>query len=202
MRRSRALYAGVHACEECPLGLTRAHAVPATVGKGYAPGGIAVIGESPGYAEDKSGKPFTPGKGRPTAGTVLNQVLARIGRGMARENLLLSYLVRCKPVTRLQDAPEALPNCEQWTVAELEHYDPGLVILVGGTAMQTVFGQTEMISRKRGQARRTGDGHPWGGRLFMPTYHPNAALHNEGLFDTIVGDFAAAYDLWVQTVAF
>jgi DNA polymerase len=200
MKRSRALYAQVHACVECPLGLARNNAVPASVGKGYSPGGIAVIGESPGYAENKSGKPFTAGKGRPTAGTVLNQVLG--AANMKREDLMLSYLVRCKPVTRLQDAPEALPNCDQWTVAELEHYDPGLVILVGGTAMQTVFGQTEMISRKRGQARRTGDKHPWGGRLFMPTYHPNAALHNEGLFDTIVGDFAAAYDLWVQTVAF
>ena len=201
MKHNLSLYAAVHACEECPLSRVRNHAVPAQVGAGYERGGIALLGEAPGAAEDESGKPFQPwGPGRrENAGAMVNKLLR--AAGIARRDLLISNLVRCRPPNnRLQDAPGALANCEQWNIAELEEYDPALVILMGNTAMRAVYKKEDMISRMRGVSRATGTKHVWGQRVYFPTYHPAAVLRNDDLFVGVVNDLRRAKKLWEELI--
>ncbi len=199
MKRDLELYAQVRACEECPLSLSRNLAVPAAPGRDYEPGGLAIIGDYPGRLEDEHGTPFkASAQGRrQNAGGMLTMLIK--AAGLSRRELLLMYLVRCMPTNgRIQDAPSATANCDPWNVEELLRYDPAVVILMGNIPMRSLFGQAAFISHVRGMAEATGPKHPWGPRVYVPTFNPKAVLHNEDLFDGVVQDLRNAKTLWEQ----
>ena len=65
------LHAEVRACTKCGLHATRTQAVP---GVGPQPADIMIVGEAPGFNEDRQGEPFVG-----AAGKLLDTLLARIG---------------------------------------------------------------------------------------------------------------------------
>lgn len=161
--------------------------MPAEVGAAYA--GLAIMAEAPGAQEDLLGRPMV---GR--AGQLLEEALEQIG--LMRSDVLILNRVRCRPPrNRLQDFPEAILNCDAWTVRELMAYDPKVVVLMGKTALQAVFGKTAAVGETRGMVRQTGEGFEWGARTWVGGYHPAAALRNPELRPFIVADLALAKGL-------
>lgn len=145
-----------------------------------------MFGEAPGKDENIEGRPMV---GR--AGKLLDNLLSQ--GGWTRTNTLVLNRVRCQPPrNRLQDYPDALTNCDKWTRAELEYYDPKVVILAGNTAMRAVFGVTANITAMRGKIRVTSEDYQYGKRIWVPTFHPAAVLRNPELAQDVVSDIRLA----------
>ncbi len=198
MRTNSALYADVHACRRCPLHQERGaegQAVPAEVGPGYAPGGMAVMCEAPGYYENRVGRPLVG-----PAGKTFDALLA--AAGLRRSDLLVMHRVRCRPgpANRIQDYPEALSACDHWCAAEATTYDPALVVLMGATALQAIFGAQAKVTTTRGSFSARSDRHSWRCRTYTATYHPSAAARSGGaagaVGQLIVRDLEEAQQVW------
>lgn len=176
-------------CTRCTLYDKRTNAVPAEVGSKYQTGGIAIFAEAPGADEDRAGRPMV---GR--AGRLMDGLLQQAG--LSREEVVILNRIRCRPVrNRVQDFPDALLACDEWVKAELNEYTPSVVVLAGNTAMRSVFGAQASITAVRGSARATSDVHPYGARVWIPCFHPAAALRNPQLVQSIVDDLRLAKEM-------
>lgn len=177
-------------CTRCTLYDKRTNAVPAEVGSRYQTGGIAIFAEAPGADEDRAGRPMV---GR--AGRLMDGLLQQAG--LSREEVVILNRIRCRPVrNRVQDFPDALLACDDWVKAELNEYNPSVVVLAGNTAMRSVFGAQASISTVRGTARQSGESYHYGARTWVPCFHPAAALRNPQLVSTIVEDLRLAKEMY------
>lgn len=180
MNQDVALADAVRSCALCKLHTERTgNAEPIRLGKRYEQGGLALWTDLPLTARDAS---------------FMSTVLQRAG--INSETVAVLSRVRCKPLrNRLQDYPDAVIACDEWSKKELEHYQPSVVVLAGNTAMRAVFGVQANITGVRGTVRATGDTFEYGGRRWVPTWHPAAALRNPELVSTLVDDLRLAKDL-------
>jgi uracil-DNA glycosylase len=171
-------------------------AVPAFVGPDYVRGGIAIMCEAPGRDEDEGLRPDGHRQGEPLvgrAGRKLDSLLEQVG--LHRDELVLLNKVRCRPPgNNIADVPESILACDPWTVAELQAYDPSVVVLMGATALKGIFGADAKVGVTAGHKRETGPEHPYGQRLWIATYHPAAALRNRDIDPVILRDLQTAKD--------
>ena len=187
----------IRACAACPLRDKQDDGcgpVPPYVGQRYGRGGIAIVCEAPGFNEAKQGVPLV-GK----AGQLFNKLAQ--AAGMERSMFFLTNSVRCRPPgNRIQDYPEAVNACGQWTETEFSIYDPAIVVLMGRVAMRQVFGAEATVGQTRGSFAALPAKHPWGRRLVLATYHPAAAIYGGGEDSEpgkyIVQDLRAAMTAW------
>lgn len=172
------LAAEIRACVRCPLNEKQepgAHHVPGIAGPEYRPGGIAVVFEAPGYYEARAG---TPMAGRVSG--LFDDLLA--AAGLSRAGLFLTNSVRCQPPNnRIQDYPEAVVACGHWTEQEFGAYAPSVIVLMGRTALRSIFGAEATVAGVRGMLTATPEKHGWGHRVLVATYHPAAASYAGGL---------------------
>jgi uracil-DNA glycosylase family 4 len=66
---------------------------------------------------------------------------------------------------------------------------------MGNTAARTVFGATVKITAIRGKPMATDEEFEWGHRIWVPTFHPAAALRNPSLTAVIEEDLTLAKSL-------
>ena len=172
------LNACVNECTKCPLSATRTNGVP---GEGPVPCDVLFIGEGPGKNEDLQGRPFV---GR--AGDLLVELLASIGK--TREEVFIANVVKCRPPGNRDPKPEEVAECWPYLEEQVKLIDPKLVVLLGRHAMDR-FLPGQKISQDRGEPkRRKIEG--LGTRVYMPIYHPAAALYNPQLKQSLLDDFA------------
>lgn len=196
VKRDLQIASDIRACDACPLAKKRQVAIPAEVGARYERGGLAFLVDIPGAAGDAG----AGGKWRP-----LNPTERNDGRmfesalemaGLDRGDILVMCRVRCQPPrNRIADYPEAFANCEQWNVAEMEAYDPAVVVLLGSWAMKPVFGAQARMGETRGWKRRTGEKFQWGGRTWLATWSPRQVVMDRDLLPQMAADFAAAREV-------
>jgi uracil-DNA glycosylase family 4 len=124
---------------------------------------IMLIGEAPGSEEDRVGRPFV---GR--SGQLLDRMLAAIG--LDRTNVYIANTVPWRPPGNRAPTPEEMALCLPFLHRQVELVAPRLVVTLGGSAMQTVFGTTSGIIKMRGKWARVSIGkHEVDA---MPTLHP------------------------------
>ena len=165
--------AEVRVCPKCELARTRTHAVP---GEGPPKARVMLIGEGPGWHEDKQGRPFVG-----NAGKFLNELLGKAG--LTREDVFITNVVKCRPPGNRDPLPDEIAACAPYLDRQLAAIDPDVVITLGRFSMARWF-PGERISRIHGQPKRDGR------RLIVPMYHPAAALHQAALRGAIEDDFA------------
>lgn len=163
----------VRVCTACELCRTRTHAVP---GEGNHDARIMLIGEGPGFNEDKQGRPFVG-----NAGTFLNELLGKAG--LRREDVFITNVVKCRPPGNRDPMPDEITACSGYLDHQIELIDPDVIVTLGRFSMQRWF-RNERISKIHGEPRAEGK------RLIVPMYHPAAALHQAALRSTIEDDFA------------
>lgn len=164
---SRRLRSEIRSCHRCELGdfsdKQRWERVPWT---GTGQSGVAVVGEAPGRDEALQGEPFV---GR--AGKVLDQGLAKAG--LDRTNTFILNLICCRPQQNNFDLAEsvgAVQACRPWFNAQLDLSQAWLVVLVGKRAYEAVTDQDIALHKVRGKFQY------FGGRLWLPTWHPAYVL--------------------------
>ena len=109
---------------------------------------IMLVGEGPGEKEDIQGKPFVG-----EAGILLNKMLYAIK--INRKDVYITNVVNYRPPNNRK--PE-ISEINRYSVFLREHIsiiNPKILILMGSTAMEAIFGQKLKISKERGKWKDT-----------------------------------------------
>ncbi len=164
----------INTCTDCSLHQGRTNAVP---GEGAQDAEIMLIGEGPGFHEDRQGRPFVG-----PAGRFLEELLASIG--LKREQVFIANMVKCRPSQNRDPLPDELAACSKYLERQIELVDPLLIVTLGRFSLSRFF-PGESISRARGRVRQRN------GRSIYPIMHPAAALPRQEHRATIMEDFKA-----------
>jgi len=131
------------------------------------------VGEQPGDQEDLAGRPFVG-----PAGRMLNE--AMVDAGIPRAETYITNAVKhfkWEPVgkRRKHKRPSAaeIAACRPWLEAEIEALKPEIVVCMGSTATQSVFGRAEKVTELRGRFAET----TLSPNTFV-TMHPSAILRH------------------------
>lgn len=168
-------------CTKCPLHVGRTRAVP---GEGPENPRILFIGEAPGFHEDRSGRPFVG-----AAGQFLEELLA--GIGLKRSEVFIANVIKCRPPGNRDPQPAEIEACRPYLDRQIELLKPQVVITLGRFSMARYFPGAK-ISQIHGQARKIG------GVLYVPMFHPAAALHQPDLRRIVEEDMAKLPALLAQ----
>lgn len=142
-------------------------------GEGPAPAPIMLVGEQPGDKEDIAGKPFVG-----PAGRKLNEALAEAGvdRGKVYvTNAVKHFKFTPRGKVRLHQKPVTteIKACRPWLEGELAFVNPQIVVAMGATAAQSVFGKAMPIGKNRGNIM------DFGAAKALITVHPSYLLRIE-----------------------
>jgi len=134
-------------CRACHL---YKDATQTVFGEGAAHAPIMLVGEQPGDKEDLAGQPFVG-----PAGQVLDRGLgeAKIPRNKVYiTNAVKHFKFVRRGKIRLHQKPNTseIRACRQWYERELVTVKPALVVAMGATAAQCVFGKITPIGKNRG----------------------------------------------------
>jgi len=136
-----------------------------------------IVGEAPGAAEDKSGRPFVGGAGR-----LLDRLLA--AAGLERRDVFITNVVKARPPGNRDPKKPEVEHHLPWLLAQLDVIQPRLVVPLGRHALAH-FAPDLKISEAHGREVEAG------GRRLFPMYHPAAALHNQSLRSVLEADARA-----------
>jgi DNA polymerase len=164
-----ALKKAVQGCRGCPL---YKNATQAVFGEGPQHAKVMFIGEQPGDQEDLAGKPFVG-----PAGKLLDQVLEEVGidRGEVYvTNAVKHFKWEPRGTRRIHSKPNAreMAACKPWLTAEFQVVAPKMVICLGATAAQDLFGAKFKITKERGKIMEDTGIAP----MVMATVHPSSVL--------------------------
>ena len=140
----------VQACRGCDL---YRDATQAVFGQGPDRTRLALVGEQPGDREDLAGEPFVG-----PAGRLLDGALE--AAGLARGEVYLTNAVKhfrhdgTRGKQRIHKSPARwqVAACQPWLLTELDAVRPAVVVLLGGTAGQAVYGPSFRVGATRGRA--------------------------------------------------
>ena len=169
------LHETIRSCKNCGLHATRTQAVP---GVGPCPATIMIVGEAPGFNEDRQGEPFVG-----AAGKLLDTMLARID--LSRSDVYITNVLKCRPPMNRDPMPNEAEACSPYLKQQLELVKPKVVLILGRHALERLMPGQGSISRIHGSMIRRGD------IAYVPLYHPAAALHNGSLVADLEHDFDA-----------
>lgn len=173
-QRLDALSAQILADKVCPD--LAAQATQLVFGSGSPDAELVFIGEAPGKNEDLKGEPFIG-----AAGKFLNEMLEHIG--LKREDIYITNIVKYRPPGNRDPLPEEKENFLPYLKKQLDIIDPKMIITLGRHSMDVLLPGLK-ISQAHGQPKR------YNGRVYLPLFHPAAALYNGGLRQTLLDDFA------------
>lgn len=173
MKNLNSIAEEVNKCQKCPLHQDRTKTVP---GDGAERAEIIFIGEGPGKEEDKQGLPFVG-----SAGKFLDELLATIN--LSRSDVFIGNIVKCRPPQNRDPLPEEINTCFPYLQKQIEAIKPKLIVLLGRHSMYQFLPDDLKISQVHGQPYRRHN------QVYLPLYHPAAALYHGSLRATIIQDF-------------
>ena len=163
-------------CVRCPLHEGRTQVV---FGEGDPDADLALVGEAPGFHEDREGRPFA-GRAR----ELLERLLA--GAGLSLDEVYLATVLKCRPPGNRDPLADEAAACEPYLFRQLELVRPRVVATLGSFATALLSGRAVGITRVHGQEQEV----TLGGRPVMlyPLYHPAAALYTPAMLDALEAD--------------
>jgi len=155
-------------CRACPLWKDATQTV---FGEGPSHAPLMLVGEQPGDKEDLAGKPFVG-----PAGQMLDRALDEAG--IDRNKVYVTNAVKHfkfvpRGKIRLHQKPNTaeIKACRPWYERERAVVKPALVVAMGATAAQSVFGKIMPINKNRGHLIDLHDG-----AQTLVTVHPSYLL--------------------------
>ncbi len=163
-------------CRACPL---YRNATQAVFGEGRVGAAVMLVGEQPGDAEDRAGRPFVG-----PAGALLDDAIGEAG--LARRDVYVTNAVKHfnfeqRGKHRLHKKPGAgdVRACRPWLLDEITIVRPHVIVALGATAASSLFGPSVRLTRDRGHALEASvtslrEAAP--GAIHLVTSHPAAVL--------------------------
>lgn len=167
-------------CQGCDL---YERASQTVFGEGAADADVVLVGEQPGDMEDRQGKPFVG-----PAGRLLDKALG--DAGIPRDRAYVTNAVkhfRWKPAPgggkrRIHQRPDLwqISACRPWLDAEFARLSPRVVVTLGATAGQALFGSSFRIGGARGEPSPWRNGPDSDELTVVPTVHPSSVIRLQG----------------------
>src|SRR5438034_7432144 len=135
-------------CTACHL---YKRATQTVFGEGPKGAPIMLVGEQPGDYEDVAGKPFVG-----PAGKIMDRALEEAGIDRSHvyvANAVKHFKWEPRGKRRIHKKPNSreIAACRPWLEAELRLVKPKLLVCLGATAAQAVFGPSFRVTRERGK---------------------------------------------------
>jgi DNA polymerase len=158
-------------CRACDLWRDATQTV---FGEGKPSAEVMLVGEQPGDQEDIEGRPFVG-----PAGRLLDRALedAGIERRLAYvTNVVKHFKWTPRGKRRIHQRPNAaeIAACRPWFEAELAVVQPRVLVALGATAAQALFGRSFRVTQQRGRTVES-DLAP----IATATVHPSSVLRSE-----------------------
>jgi DNA polymerase len=138
-----------------------------------------IVGEAPGAAEDRAGRPFVG-----PAGRVVEGLLATIG--LARSDVYITNTVMCRPAHNRTPTPDEVGACAPYLDLQLRLVQPRVILALGATAARRLVGGSGRLADLRGRAL------PIDGATVVATYHPSGLNRDPERRRLIASDFQLA----------
>jgi DNA polymerase len=171
------------ACTTCAhLATTRRKVV---FGVGDVEAQLMFVGEAPGADEDVQGEPFV---GR--AGQLLTRIIGAMG--LSRQTVYIANILKCRPDMppgasgNRKPTADEMQACMPHLLAQIDLIRPRVLVALGGTAADGLFGGQNFITRLRGTWKT------FAGIPVMPTFHPSFLLR----FDSAEEERAKKRQVW------
>jgi DNA polymerase len=137
-----------HECTACHL---YKRATQTVFGEGPKGAPIMLVGEQPGDYEDVAGKPFVG-----PAGKIMDQALEEAGIDRSHvyvTNAVKHFKWEPRGKRRIHKKPNSreIAACRPWLEVELRLVKPKLLVCLGATAAQAIFGPSFRVTRERGK---------------------------------------------------
>ena len=170
-------------CVRCPLAEGRTQVV---FGEGNPDADLVLVGEAPGFHEDREGRPFA-GRAR----ELLERLLGSVG--LSLDDAYLATVLKCRPPGNRDPQPAEIAACEPYLYRQLELIRPSVVAPLGSFATALLSGRALGITRVHGQEQPV----TLGGRTvtLYPLYHPAAALYTPTMLEVLERDVARLPEL-------
>ena len=122
-----------------------------------------IVGEGPGANEDEEGKPFV---GR--AGKLLDKMLEAIK--LDRTKVYISNVVNYRPPRNRRPTEIEIQRYLPYLKSHIEIISPKILLLLGSTALNSLIGNEEVISKARGKwiEKKIGSAKLW----IIASFHP------------------------------
>jgi uracil-DNA glycosylase family protein len=135
-------------CTACHL---YERATQTVFGEGPKGAPIMLVGEQPGDYEDVAGKPFVG-----PAGKIMDRALEEAGIDRSKvyvTNAVKHFKWEPRGKRRIHQKPNSreIAACRPWLEVELRLVKPKLLVCLGATAAQAVFGPSFRVTRERGK---------------------------------------------------
>lgn len=145
-------------------------------GEGYPGASLIVLLDNPGAREDNRGVPFVCGT---------RQTLQRLAleAGITREQLYITYVVKCRPV-RSYNKRAARTRCLDYFFTQVNERHPKTVFCLGNVALQTLL-DDETATVKNFRRRWL----VWNGIPMTASYHPLAVRRWPNLLPYAISDW-------------
>src|SRR5213082_1239778 len=139
------------AAKDCTACHLYKRATQTVCGEGPKKAPIMLVGEQPGDYEDVAGKPFVG-----PAGKIMDRALEEAGIDRTKvyvTNAVKHFKWEPRGKRRIHQKPNSreIAACRPWLEAELRIVKPKLVVAMGATAAQTIFGPSFRVTRERGK---------------------------------------------------
>jgi DNA polymerase len=119
------------------------HATQLVFSDGTSESQLMIVGEGPGQKEDELGKPFVG-----DAGMLLNKMLMAIN--IDRNKVYITNVVNYRPPNNRKPEPAEITRYSNYLREHISIIDPKILILMGSSAMEALFGSKVRISKERG----------------------------------------------------
>ena len=145
----------ITALRDAAAGCTACHlyqnATQTVFGEGPETATVMLVGEQPGDAEDRAGHPFVG-----PAGQLLDRCLVEAGIDRAQTyitNVVKHFKWVPRGPRRIHSKPGSveIEACFPWLEAEVSVVKPRVVVALGATAAQALFGKSFRVMRDRGR---------------------------------------------------
>ena len=181
------LFKEIRSCTKCVASKTRKNIV---LGKGNLQSELLLIGESPGFSEDETGKPFC---GR--SGKLLDQCL----NVLTVKNPAITNVCRCRPITsegkNRKPTDEEVSNCADFLDRHIKTQQPKVIVLLGGTALNRFFPKAKLI-QNYGKVLLHKD---YPGVKFFVSLHPSYILRGNYTPEKYINDFNIVNEIFSGT---
>ena len=124
---------------------------------------LMIVGEGPGQKEDEMGKPFVG-----DAGQLLDKMFTAIN--INRDKTYITNVVNYRPPNNRKPEPQEINRYSKFLREHISIIDPKILILMGSTAMESLFGSKLKISKARGSWKELIINNKT--YLTMITFHP------------------------------
>ncbi|WP_338516146.1 uracil-DNA glycosylase [Candidatus Legionella polyplacis] len=162
----------ISSCTNCFLHKTRYKTV---FYKGNIKAKLMIIGEAPGYYEDKKGIPFV---GR--SGQLLDKILFNIGL----KNIYITNVLKCRPPNNREPTIKELIKCGSYLKEQIKLINPIFIVALGRISGKFLLKRTSIVLNQNRNKIFFYKKIP-----FMITYHPSYLLRYPNTIKLFYKDF-------------